>query len=58
MKRWIGKQFIKPFTKTGAKSVSKWKLDAANTNAGTAKSTDDATKSTNATTNAVDATKN
>jgi uncharacterized membrane-anchored protein YhcB (DUF1043 family) len=25
----IGKQFIKPFTKTGAKSVSKWKLDAA-----------------------------
>ena len=29
MKSWIGKQFIKPFTKTGAKSVSKWKLDAA-----------------------------
>ena len=25
----VGKQFIKPFTKTGAKSVSKWKADAA-----------------------------
>ena len=25
----IGKQFIKPFTKTGAKSVEKWKLQAA-----------------------------
>ena len=29
MKSWVGKQFIKPFTKTGAKSVSKWKSDAA-----------------------------
>ena len=25
----IGKQFIKPFTKTGGKSVGEWKLDAA-----------------------------
>ena len=25
----VGKQFIKPFTKTGAKSVEKWKLQAA-----------------------------
>ena len=29
MKSWIGKQFIKPFTKTGATSVSKWQLKAA-----------------------------
>ena len=25
----VGKAFVKPFTKTGAKSVGKWKLDAA-----------------------------
>ena len=25
----LGKAFIKPYTKTGAKSVSKWKADAA-----------------------------
>ncbi len=29
MKSWIGKQFIKPFTKTGGKSVGEWKLAAA-----------------------------
>ena len=29
MKSWIGKQFIKPFTKTGAKSITKWKSKAA-----------------------------
>jgi hypothetical protein len=28
----VGKQFIKPFTKTGAKSVSKWKSGAAKAN--------------------------
>ena len=25
----VGKQFIKPFTKTGAKSVTEWKTKAA-----------------------------
>ena len=25
----VGKQFIKPFTKTGGKSVGEWKLSAA-----------------------------
>ena len=29
MKSWIGKQFIKPFTKTGAESVAFWKSKAA-----------------------------
>ena len=29
MKSWIGKQFIKPFTKTGAESVASWKSKAA-----------------------------
>ena len=29
MKSWIGKQFIKPFTKTGAASVASWKSKAA-----------------------------
>ena len=29
MKSWIGKQFIKPFTKTGGKTVEQWKSKAA-----------------------------
>ena len=29
MKSWIGKQFIKPFTKTGAESVASWQSKAA-----------------------------
>ena len=32
MKSWIGKQFIKPFTKTGAESVAFWKSKAAKAN--------------------------
>ena len=29
MKSWIGKQFIKPFTKTGGETVEQWKSKAA-----------------------------